>query len=102
VAGAAALGADGPAALAARALAVALLAFGALASLRWAIGSASAGASDASGIAAMLTAAEQLAAQLPPDVELWCAATGAEHTDRAACTRCSRRIRSGAPRRPRS
>ena len=80
VAGAVALGADCYAALALRAIAVALLAFGALASLRWAIGSATAGANDASGIAAMLTAAEQLAAQLPPDVELWCAATGAEHT----------------------
>jgi hypothetical protein len=80
VAVAAALGADGIAVLAARGLAVALLAVGALASLRWAGASASACANDASGIAAMLTAAEQLAAQLPPDVELWCAATGAEHT----------------------
>ncbi len=80
VCAAAALGADGTVVLAARAVTGAALAFGALAALRWASVAASAGANDASGVAAMLSAAEQLAAQLPPDVELWCAATGAEHT----------------------
>jgi hypothetical protein len=80
VTAAAALGADGVVALAARAGVGAVLAFATLAAARWALASASAGANDASGVAALLTAAEQLAAQLPPDVELWCAATGAGHT----------------------
>jgi len=80
VAAASALGAESLLALGARTVAAAVLALGALASLRWASASASAGANDASGVAALLTAAEQLAAQLPPDVELWCAAVGAEHT----------------------
>jgi hypothetical protein len=77
---AAALGADGIVALAARALIGAVLAFASLAAMRWALSSGSAGANDASGVAALLSAAEQLAAQLPPDAELWCAATGAGHT----------------------
>jgi hypothetical protein len=80
VTAAAALGADGPIAIAARALIGTLLALGTLAAVRWACASASAGANDASGVAALLSAAEQLAAQLPPDVELWCAATGAGQT----------------------
>ena len=80
VTAAAALGADGIVALAARAVLGALLALGALAAIRWACASGSAGANDASGVAALLSAAEQLAAQLPPDVELWCAATGAGQT----------------------
>ncbi|TMA34394.1 MAG: Zn-dependent exopeptidase M28 [Deltaproteobacteria bacterium] len=80
VSAAAALGAEGTLALVARAVAGGLLAIGAIAAARWATASGSAGANDASGVAAMLSAAEQLAAQLPPDVELWCAATGAEHT----------------------
>jgi hypothetical protein len=80
VAAASALGADTLPAWSAQAITGAVLAFAALASLRWASARASAGANDASGVAAMLTAAEQLAAQLPPDVELWCAAVGAEHT----------------------
>jgi hypothetical protein len=80
VTAAAALGADGVVALAARALIGTLLALGAFAAVRWACASASAGANDASGVAALLSAAEQLAAQLPPDVELWCAATGAGQT----------------------
>jgi Peptidase family M28 len=80
VAAASALGAESLLALGARTVAAAVLALGALASLRWASARASAGANDASGVAALLTAAEQLAAQLPPDVELWCAALGAEHT----------------------
>jgi hypothetical protein len=80
VTAAAALGADGVVALAARAVVGAVLALGALAAVRWACSSASAGANDASGVAALLSAAEQLAAQLPPDVELWCAATGAGQT----------------------
>jgi hypothetical protein len=80
VLGASALGADSVIALAARAAVGAALAIAAIASARWASGSSSAGANDASGVAALLSAAEQLAAQLPPDVELWCAATGAEHT----------------------
>jgi hypothetical protein len=77
---AAALGADGVVALAARAVVGALLVLAALVAVRWACASGSAGANDASGVAALLSAAEQLAAQLPPDVELWCAATGAGHT----------------------
>jgi Peptidase family M28 len=80
VAAASALGAENALALGVRALVGAALAIAALASLRWASARASAGSNDASGVAAMLTAAEQLAAQLPPDVELWCAAVGAEHT----------------------
>ena len=80
VTAASALGADGPVALAARAGLAALLVLAAAISARWAIASASTGANDASGVAALLSAAEQLAAQLPPDVELWCAATGAGHT----------------------
>jgi hypothetical protein len=80
VAAATALGADGIAALAARATVSAALAVGALVAARWACARVSAGANDASGIAAMLSAAEQLAAQIPPDVELWCAATGASET----------------------
>jgi len=80
VAAASALGAESLVALGVRTVAAAVLALGALAALRWASASASAGANDASGVAALLTAAEQLAAQLPPDVELWCAAVGAEHT----------------------
>ena len=80
VAAASALGAETVVALGAQAIVGAVLALAALASLRWASASASAGANDASGVAALLTAAEQLAAQLPPDVELWCAAVGAEHT----------------------
>jgi hypothetical protein len=77
---AAALGADGVVALIARTAVGALVALAALAAVRWACTSGSAGANDASGVAALLSAAEQLAAQLPPDVELWCAATGAGQT----------------------
>ena len=80
VTAATALGADGVVALAARAAVGAVLAFGAFAAAHWACARVSAGANDASGIAAMLSAAEQLAAQIPPDVELWCAATGASET----------------------
>ncbi|HKA13724.1 MAG TPA: M28 family peptidase [Myxococcota bacterium] len=79
VTAASALGADGAVALGARGVAGVVLAIGAMAAVRWATASGSAGANDASGVAAMLSAAEQLAAQLPPDVELWCAATGAGH-----------------------
>jgi Zn-dependent M28 family amino/carboxypeptidase len=78
VTAASALGADGAIATIARALLGAALAVAAVAAARWARASGSAGANDnASGVAAMLSAVEQLAAQLPPDVELWCAATGA-------------------------
>jgi len=77
VTAAAALGAPGLPVLAARVAIGASLAWLAAASLRWAFASVSPGANDdASGVAAMLTAAEQIAAHLPPDAELWCAATG--------------------------
>jgi len=61
---------------------VALLAAGvALAGLEWARAPACPGAcSSASGVAAMLTCAEQLLAQLRDDEELWLVATGAQET----------------------
>jgi hypothetical protein len=78
VALASALGADGAPASVARFTLAGVLAVVSWLGLRWARDTSSAGANDdASGVAAMLTAVEQLAAQLPPDVELWCAATGA-------------------------
>lgn len=47
--------------------------------LQWAMAPCSPGANDnASAVAAMLTCAEQLLAQLPPDVEVWLVGTGAE------------------------
>lgn len=47
--------------------------------LQWAFAEPSPGANDnASAVAAMLTCAEQLLAQLPADVELWVVGTGAE------------------------
>lgn len=78
VCAASALGADGWLVGLARAAGVLGLGVGALAGLEAlrAPGSPGANAS-ASGVAALLTCTEQLAAQLPPDVELWCAATGA-------------------------
>jgi len=77
VTAAAALGARGIPVLAARVAVGAALAWLALRCLRWALAAVSPGANDAaSGVAAMLTAAEQIAAHLPPDAELWCAATG--------------------------
>ena len=78
VCAASALGAGGMLAATARALTAALLGLAALAGLEAlrAPGSPAADA-DASGVAALLTCAEQLVAQLPSDVELWCAATGA-------------------------
>lgn len=46
---------------------------------QWALAPSSPGANDnASAVAAMLTCAEQLLAQLPPDVEVWIVGTGAE------------------------
>ncbi len=46
---------------------------------QWAMAPCSPGANDnASAVAGMLTCAEQLLAQLPPDVEVWIAGTGAE------------------------
>jgi len=81
VTAASALGADGAIVATARAFVGAALVVVAVAAARWARASGSAGANDnASGVAAMLSAVEQLAAQLPPDVELWCAATGAGQT----------------------
>lgn len=77
VAAASALGADGPLAVAVRVGLGGALAAGAALAIQWARSPASPGANaHASGVAALLTAAEQLAAQLPPDVELWCAALG--------------------------
>jgi hypothetical protein len=47
--------------------------------VQWATARCSPGANDnASAVAAMLTCAEQLLAQLPPDVEVWLVGTGAE------------------------
>jgi hypothetical protein len=55
------------------------LAGGCAAALQWAWAPPSPGANDnASAVAAMLTCAEQLLAQLPGDVELWIVGTGAE------------------------
>ena len=55
------------------------LAAGCAATLQWALARPSPGANDnASAVAAMLTCAEQLLAQLPGDVELWLVGTGAE------------------------
>jgi hypothetical protein len=55
------------------------LAAGCAAALQWALARPSPGANDnASAVAAMLTCAEQLLAQLPDDVELWVVGTGAE------------------------
>ena len=55
------------------------LAAGCAATLQWALARPSPGANDnASAVAAMLTCAEQLLAQLPGDVELWVVGTGAE------------------------
>ena len=55
------------------------LAAGCAAALQWALAEPSPGANDnASAVAAMLTCAEQLLAQLPDDVELWIVGTGAE------------------------
>lgn len=46
---------------------------------QWAMARCSPGANDnASAVAAMLTCAEQLLAQLPPDVEVWLVGTGSE------------------------
>jgi hypothetical protein len=73
------LGADGFAVGAARLLLGLALAAGCAATLQWALAPASPGANDnASAVAAMLTCAEQLLAQLPEDVELWIVGTGAE------------------------
>jgi len=78
VTAAAALGADGALALATRVVLGVALAAVAILGAHWARDASASGANDdASGVAAMLTAVEQLAAQLPPDVELWCAAAGA-------------------------
>ena len=75
---ASALGAEGASIGLARIVAGGVCAVGCLGGLEWARAAGSPGAADnAAGVAAMLTAAEQLAAQLPPDVELWCVATGA-------------------------
>jgi len=72
-----ALGADGLLIEIARGLLGTALALSAAVGLQWAWASASPGANaHASGLAALLTAAEQLAAQLPPEVELWCVAAG--------------------------
>jgi hypothetical protein len=55
------------------------LAAGCLVTLEWSLARPSPGANDnASGVAAMLTCAEQLLARLPDDTELWVVGTGAE------------------------
>ncbi|TDJ15849.1 MAG: M28 family peptidase [Deltaproteobacteria bacterium] len=57
----------------------ALLGIGVGLGLQWGLAAASPGANDnASGVAAMLTCAEQLMAQLPEGVDLWAVGTGAE------------------------
>jgi hypothetical protein len=73
------LGADGLLMGAARLLLGLGLAAGCGVALQWALATPSPGANDnASAVAAMLTCAEQLLAQLPGDVELWIVGTGAE------------------------
>ncbi len=73
------LGAGGFVVGAARLLLGLGLVAGCAATLQWALAPASPGANDnASAVAAMLTCAEQLLAQLPDDVELWIVGTGAE------------------------
>jgi hypothetical protein len=73
------LGAEGFLMGAARGLLGLGLAAGCAATLQWALARPSPGANDnASAVAAMLTCAEQLLAQLPGDVELWVVGTGAE------------------------
>jgi hypothetical protein len=80
VASASALGASGGILAAAQgAVALALVA-GTAAALEWGRAPASPGASDASGVAALLTCAEQLHAQLRDDTELWLVAAGAGHS----------------------
>ena len=77
VCAAGALGADGAVFGVARVLLGAALVAAAALAFQWARAPVSPGANvAASGLAALLTAAEQLAAQLPPDVELWCLAAG--------------------------
>jgi hypothetical protein len=73
------LGAGGWLLGAARLLLALALAAGCAVTLEWALARPSPGANDnASAVAAMLTCAEQLLAQLPGDVELWLVGTGAE------------------------
>lgn len=80
VALASALGASGALLAAAQAgLALGLLGAAGLA-LQWGLSRAGPGGGDASGVAALLTCAEQLAAQLRDDAELWIVAAGAGHT----------------------
>jgi hypothetical protein len=56
-----------------------LLLFAVVTTLQWATAPATPGANDnASAVAAMLTCAERLTAELPADVELWAVGTGAE------------------------
>lgn len=73
------LGADGVLIGILRFAAGAGLTLAAVLGFQWGFAPCSPGANDnASAVAAMLTCAEQLLAQLPPDVELWLAGTGAE------------------------
>ncbi len=74
---ASALGASGALLVAAQVGLVAVLLLAAAFSLEWALARPAPGANDASGVAALLTCAEQLAAQLPEDGELWLVAAGA-------------------------
>lgn len=79
VAAAHALGAAGPLVDLVRLAAAAGLFVAALLGCQWGFARCSPGANDnASAVAAMLTCAEQLLAQLPPDVELVAVGTGAE------------------------
>jgi hypothetical protein len=72
------LGTGGPLVLFARLALCAALALGCAAALEWALAPPTPGANEnASGVAAMLTSAEQLLSQLPPEVELWMVGTGA-------------------------
>lgn len=73
------LGAAGLLLQTARVLVGLTLLAGVVLTLQWAFARPSPGANDnASGVAAMLTCAEQLLAQLPERTELWVVATGAE------------------------
>lgn len=79
IAAASALGAAGGLLSTAQLLATGALLAGSLLALQWAFARPGPGANDASGVAALLSCAEQLLAQLPEDAELWLVVAGAGH-----------------------
>ena len=80
VTSASALGATGGLLATAQVGVAGALLVGALLGLEWALAAPGPGANDASGVAALLTCAEQLLAQLPEHTELWLVAAGAGHS----------------------